>query len=734
MAAAAAGPSVTATIPVGRTPSGVVVSPNGSVVYVTNSGSNTVSVIDAATSAVTATIAVGTRPSAVAVSSNGGRVYVTNVGTNSVSVIDTASNTVVGGPIAVGVSPSSVVVSPDGSRLYVVNAGGNTVSVINTATNTVISTIAVGLAPSAAVISPNGKRVYVANWERATGSEGSVSVIDTATNVVIGTTTVGVQPTGLAINPNGSRVYAVNYGNSVVSVINTATNGVIASPNVGTAPWSVAVSPDGKTAYVTNRFDYTVSVIDTVTNKVRGAAIPTGPLPTAVAVSPDGTRVYVTNVYGNTVSVINTTAASVSVGVPDSTTGVVTGVVSVVNPNNAKLVFKVSGPGKGTVSINSAGVFTYTPKAAARHAASATTAAVSAKADTFTVTVTGGPNGTIKLPVTVTVGPKNADPTATVKVGTPDAASGTVTGTIGASDADKDAFTYTSTPVSHGTLTISAKGVFTYAPYVAAQFASGASGANAADKTEFFRVAVADGHGGNAIVDVNVAIAPLGAASSAEGLIYKIPSTTDTIYAEKVVDDKNKRRMVVYMSGIQVGVNQSTLDSTFSNAGLLQKDVQAYIDQAYVKFGKPSEIELVGHSNGGQQMQAYAAAGTYRDMVTSVVVFASPLTKIKTDFKADALAFINHNDPVPALFTRLGVKWDKSPKITSWSESESAILGVYRLDIKYHDATAYRALAKAFDAQAKSSKDAGIKKLRDDIGRFRGTVKETMTPLVLPKL
>ena len=44
--------------------------------------------------AVTATVAVGTSPIGVAVTHNGEYVYITNEGSNSVSVISTASNTV----------------------------------------------------------------------------------------------------------------------------------------------------------------------------------------------------------------------------------------------------------------------------------------------------------------------------------------------------------------------------------------------------------------------------------------------------------------------------------------------------------------------------------------------------------------------------------------------------------------------------------------------------------------
>src|SRR5262245_29628679 len=57
--------------------------------------------------------------------------YITNSGDNSVSVLDTASNTVVGAPIPVGTGPRGVAVHPAGTRVYVANFGDNTVSVLD---------------------------------------------------------------------------------------------------------------------------------------------------------------------------------------------------------------------------------------------------------------------------------------------------------------------------------------------------------------------------------------------------------------------------------------------------------------------------------------------------------------------------------------------------------------------------------------------------------------------------
>jgi YVTN family beta-propeller protein len=67
-------------------------------------------------------------------------VYITNSGSNNVSVIDTATNTVTA-TVSVGYNPLGVTVSPDGTNIYVANEYNNTVSVINPAANSITSTV-----------------------------------------------------------------------------------------------------------------------------------------------------------------------------------------------------------------------------------------------------------------------------------------------------------------------------------------------------------------------------------------------------------------------------------------------------------------------------------------------------------------------------------------------------------------------------------------------------------------
>src|SRR5262249_57232572 len=86
--------------------------------------------------------------------------YITNSGDNTVSVIDTATNTVVGSPITVGIEPWGVAVTPDGSKVYVTDLPSHHVSVIDTATNTVVrSPIPVGSQPYGVAVTPDGSKV-----------------------------------------------------------------------------------------------------------------------------------------------------------------------------------------------------------------------------------------------------------------------------------------------------------------------------------------------------------------------------------------------------------------------------------------------------------------------------------------------------------------------------------------------------------------------------------------------
>ncbi len=280
--------------------------------YITNSGSNTVSIIDMATNNIIATITVGDSPAGIAVAPDGTKVYVTNSGTTgTVSVIDTATNTVMD-EINVGNSPWGIAVNPAGTKLYVAHqAGSKDLYVINLTNNNSYNKITVGTNPTGVAVTPDGTKVYVTNSGRINTPGKTVSVINTSSNTVAASVTVGNFPFGVAINPAGTKAYVTNAGSNTVSVIDITNNTVTATVTVGNWPEGIAINEEGTKAYITNYDSNSVSVINTATNTVI-TTVNVGISPTGVAINKEGTKVYVANSGDNTVSVINTATNTVT--------------------------------------------------------------------------------------------------------------------------------------------------------------------------------------------------------------------------------------------------------------------------------------------------------------------------------------------------------------------------------------------------------------------------------------
>ena len=108
---------------------------------VTKGGSNTVTEIYLRALTVHKTIAVGKSPTGVAANPRRNEIYVANTDSNNVSVIDAENNRVVS-TIGVHRSPFFVEVSSDGTRAYVANSGSSNLSVIDLDQRKVIKTIA----------------------------------------------------------------------------------------------------------------------------------------------------------------------------------------------------------------------------------------------------------------------------------------------------------------------------------------------------------------------------------------------------------------------------------------------------------------------------------------------------------------------------------------------------------------------------------------------------------------
>jgi len=283
---------VTASVSAGTAPLAMAVNPVTNKIYVVNSESNTVTVIDGATNS-TATVSTGSQPHAVAVNPVTNKIYVANLDSADVTVIDGVTNATT--TIITGVHPEAVAVNPVTNQIYVANTGSNNVTVINGATNST-STVTVRTRPYAVAVNPVSNKIYVANF-----GSNSVTVIDGATN---NATTVGAGsgPFAITVNPVTNMVYVANFNSANVTVINGANNSTT-SISTGTYPASVAVNAVTNQIYVANFGGNNVTVIDGATNGT--ATVGTGASPEGLAVNPVTNQIYVANTGSNNVTVIN---------------------------------------------------------------------------------------------------------------------------------------------------------------------------------------------------------------------------------------------------------------------------------------------------------------------------------------------------------------------------------------------------------------------------------------------
>jgi YVTN family beta-propeller protein len=288
---------------VGRLPGALAITPGASAqAYVVNTGENTVSVFEALTNNFKATIAVNSRPFGIA--AHGARVYVTNHGTNDITIIDTETR--IERNIIVQNRPYAMVIKSDGSKIYVSNSDSNSVSVINTSTGQTRHIENVGerdARPTGLAFTPGENELYV-----TLSNANAVRRINTVTDTIIEPLIpVGLEPTFIVISPQGiAYIGGPRSGNITVYDTNTRMGRPTISP--GGVPTSLALSPDGKLLYVGQNSDPPIRVFDAAPPNLQITFIPQPGGPQIILITPDGTLAYVAS--GNVITVLDLTTDS----------------------------------------------------------------------------------------------------------------------------------------------------------------------------------------------------------------------------------------------------------------------------------------------------------------------------------------------------------------------------------------------------------------------------------------
>jgi YVTN family beta-propeller protein len=281
-------------------------------IYVTNGGSDTVTVLDVVNVRLDRELAVGRHPVAIAASPTRNEIYVVNQGApeanGSISVIDAERNTVVD-TIPVHRQPASIDIDAGGARAYVANTGSNSVSVIDLKTRRELAQYGAGEGPVAARIAPDGKTIVVANQQAS-----SVTVMDPENGHVRAVFADCPGATSPVILPDSSKVFvACSAGHQVMAIAlahaATKQDGNPAQPDrlealmdVGRAPVDLALKPDGGEVFASNSLSDSLSEIYNTTDEV-GDTYMIGADPVRGLVSRDNALVYIANLRSQDVTI-----------------------------------------------------------------------------------------------------------------------------------------------------------------------------------------------------------------------------------------------------------------------------------------------------------------------------------------------------------------------------------------------------------------------------------------------
>lgn len=289
--------AATTSIPVGKAPDALSIDPLANRIYVANTGSNSVSVIDGAKEAVVATIPAGHIPYAIQVDPPLHRVLVTNTYSDFVTEIDGPTNHVAELPFG---AKDAIAIDTKLHRVYLLGYEDPALTVFDETSRAKSRAPAVMHLWGLAVDEPHSI-LYATEAE----SRALLAIHEDSGAAV--TVPTGAMPCAAAVDPRSGMVYVLNYADNSVTLVDGPAGKAVATILVGNHPEAIAIDPSRHRVYVANTHSNNVSVIDESSRKVV-ATLPGGRNPYAIAVDPGRGDVYTANFGTPSFTRLNTSA------------------------------------------------------------------------------------------------------------------------------------------------------------------------------------------------------------------------------------------------------------------------------------------------------------------------------------------------------------------------------------------------------------------------------------------
>lgn len=273
-------------------------------VYVPNTNSNTVTVIDPATYKVIETIPVGRQPQHVVPSWDLKTLWVNNDLGNSLTPIDPKTGKA-GKPVDVH-DPYNLYFTPDGKYAVVMASKDRQLVFRDAHTMDRVKTVPVPCAGvNHADFSLDG-RYFIVSCEFS----GELLKVDTAQMKIVGTQKLayrGAMPQDVKVSPDGKKFYIADMVADGLWILDGKTFGKPVFLPTGKGAHGLYVSRDSREMYISNRGEGTISVFDFTQGKLtKKWRLPQGGSPDMGGVSADGTVLWLSGRYNAEVYAIDT--------------------------------------------------------------------------------------------------------------------------------------------------------------------------------------------------------------------------------------------------------------------------------------------------------------------------------------------------------------------------------------------------------------------------------------------
>ncbi len=282
-------------------------------IYVPNTESDSVSVIDPATYKVIDTFKVGRQPQHITPSWDMKTLWVLNDMGNSLTAIDPATGQL-GRTVAVD-DPYNMYYTPDGKYAIVVAEALQRLMFRNPATMKLVNSVKVDCKGVDHMDFSADGRYLIASCEFA----GKVIKVDLETQTVVGSVLFDpkMMPQDVKLSPDGKIFYVADMMADGVYMVDGIKPALLGKIPTGKGAHGLYVSRDSRTLYVTNRGEGSISLIDLATSKVvKKWQLPGMASPDMGGVSADGKVLWLSGRYNREVYAIDTSDGHLLARIP----------------------------------------------------------------------------------------------------------------------------------------------------------------------------------------------------------------------------------------------------------------------------------------------------------------------------------------------------------------------------------------------------------------------------------